>query len=52
MSFEILRMMAQDYADRHNEMYECIQEVIVKGMTDVHAIQRYARQKKISLYGA
>lgn len=34
------------------EMYEWIQEAIVKGMTDVHEIQRYARQKEISLYGA
>jgi hypothetical protein len=33
-------------------MYEWIQEAIVKGMTDVHEIQRYARQKEISLYGA
>ncbi len=30
-------------------MYEWIQEAIVKGMTDVHEIQRYARQKQISL---
>jgi hypothetical protein len=30
-------------------MYEWIQEAIVKGMTDVHEIQRYARQKEISL---
>ena len=34
------------------EMYEWIQEAIVKGITDVHEIQRYARQKEISLYGA
>jgi hypothetical protein len=34
------------------EMYEWIQEAIVRGMTDVHEIQRYARQKEISLYGA
>jgi site-specific recombinase XerD len=34
------------------EMYEWIQEAIVKGMTDVHEIQRYARQKEINLYGA
>jgi len=34
------------------EMYEWIQEAITKGMTDVHEIQRYARQKEISLYGA
>jgi len=34
------------------EMYEWIQEAIVKGMTDVHEIQRYAREKEISLYGA
>ena len=34
------------------EMYEWIQEAIIKGMTDVHEIQRYARQKQISLYGA
>jgi hypothetical protein len=33
-------------------MYEWIQEAIVKGMTDVQEIQRYARQKEISLYGA
>ena len=33
-------------------MYEWIQEAISKGMTDVHEIQRYARQKEISLYGA
>jgi hypothetical protein len=72
MKFETLRLMAQDYADRHKEppplpatifcsnrlyqnkyeMYEWIQESIVKGITDVHAIQRYARQKEISLYGA
>ncbi len=34
------------------EMYDWIQEAIVKGITDVHEIQRYARQKEISLYGA
>jgi hypothetical protein len=34
------------------EMYAWIQEAIVKGMTDVHEIQCYARQKEISLYGA
>ena len=34
------------------EMYEWIQEAITKGITDVHEIQRYARQKEISLYGA
>jgi hypothetical protein len=34
------------------EMYEWIQEAIAKGITDVHEIQRYARQKEISLYGA
>jgi hypothetical protein len=34
------------------EMYEWIQEAIVKGITDVHEIQCYARQKEISLYGA
>lgn len=34
------------------EMYEWIQEAIIKGITDVHEIQRYARQKEISLYGA
>ena len=34
------------------EMYEWIQEAIVKDITDVHEIQRYARQKEISLYGA
>ncbi|HET8841312.1 MAG TPA: hypothetical protein VFN35_07575 [Ktedonobacteraceae bacterium] len=34
------------------EMYEWIQEAIVSGLTDVHEIQRYARQKEISLYGA
>ena len=34
------------------EIYEWIHEAIVKGMTDVHEIQRYARQKEISLYGA
>ena len=28
------------------EMYEWIQEAIVKGITDVHEIERYARQKK------
>jgi hypothetical protein len=33
-------------------MYEWIQEAIVKGITDVHEIQRYARQKEIGLYGA
>src|SRR6266496_3776411 len=32
------------------EMYEWIQEAIAKGITDVHEIQRYARQKEISLY--
>jgi hypothetical protein len=35
-----------------DEMSEWIQEAIVKGMTDVHEIQRYTRQKEISLYGA
>jgi hypothetical protein len=34
------------------EMYEWIQEAIVKGMTDVHEIHSYARQKEIALYGA
>ena len=34
------------------EMYEWIQEAIVKGITDVHEIQRYAQQKETSLYGA
>ena len=34
------------------EMYEWIGEAIGKGMTDVHAIMRYARQKELSLYGA
>jgi hypothetical protein len=34
------------------EMYEWIQEAIVKGITDVHEIRRYARRKEISLYGA
>jgi hypothetical protein len=34
------------------EMYEWIGEAIDKGMTDVHEIQRYARQKEINLYGA
>jgi hypothetical protein len=29
-----------------------IQEAIVKGITDMHEIHRYARQKEISLYGA
>ncbi len=33
-------------------VYEWIQEAIAKGMTDVHEIQRFARQKEISLYGA
>jgi hypothetical protein len=33
-------------------MYEWIQEAIAKGITDMHEIQRYARQKEISLYGA
>jgi hypothetical protein len=33
-------------------MYEWIGEAIGKGMTDVHAIMRYARQKELSLYGA
>jgi hypothetical protein len=33
-------------------MYEWLPESIVKGMTDVHEIQRYVRQKEISLYGA
>ena len=34
------------------EMYEWIGEAIGRGLTDVHEIQRYARQKEISLYGA
>jgi len=34
------------------EMYEWMQEAIAKGMTDVHEIHRYARQKEISRYGA
>lgn len=34
------------------EMYEWMQEVIARGMTDVHDIHRYARQKEISRYGA
>ncbi len=34
------------------EMYEWMQEAIACGMTDVHEIQRYARQKEIELYGA
>jgi hypothetical protein len=34
------------------EMYEWMQEAIVKGMTDVHEIHAYARQKEINLYGA
>ena len=34
------------------EMYEWIQEAIVKGITDVHEIHAYARQKEMSLYGA
>ena len=34
------------------EMYEWIQEAIVKGITDVHEIQYYARQQEINLYGA
>lgn len=34
------------------EMYEWIQEAIASGITDVHEIQQYARQKEISLYGA
>jgi hypothetical protein len=34
------------------EMYEWIGEAIAKGMTDVHEIQRYARQQEINLYGA
>ena len=34
------------------EMYEWIQEAIVKGLTDVHEIQHYARKREISLYGS
>ena len=34
------------------EMYEWMQEAIAKGITDVHEIHRYARQKETSLYGA
>ena len=34
------------------EMYEWIQEAIIEGITDVHEIQHYARQKEVSLYGA
>ena len=34
------------------EMYEWIHEAITKGMTDIHEIHRYARQKEINLYGA
>jgi hypothetical protein len=33
-------------------MYEWIGKAIVKGITDVHEIQRYARQIEINLYGA
>ena len=33
------------------EMYEWIQEAIARGMTDVHEIQQYGRQKEINLYG-
>lgn len=34
------------------EMYEWMQEDIAQGMTDIHEIHRYARQKEISQYGA
>ncbi len=34
------------------EMYEWMQEAIAQGITDIHEIQRYARQKEIALYGA
>lgn len=34
------------------EMYEWIQETIVKGMTDVHEIHAYACQEEVNLYGA
>jgi hypothetical protein len=52
MKFETLRFCSNRLYQNKYEMYEWIQEAIVKGMTDVHEIQRYARQKEISLYGA
>lgn len=34
------------------EMYEWIKEAIANGLTNVHEIHDYARQKELSLYGA
>lgn len=34
------------------EMYEWMHEAVLKGVTDVHEIKRYAKQKEVALYGA
>jgi hypothetical protein len=50
----LFRALANGTADWQETKQSVEKEAIeiVKSMTDVHEIQRYARQKEISLYGA